>query len=150
MRFRLWPQKLKKPRNPGKKTRQKTMDLDSINKVAESRILEAIENGEFENLPGAGRPLDLTADSAVPEDLRVAYRMLKNAGFVPPEVAKRAEIAQLQAWLVDPDQATEDGEIRHRALRRLSLLMTELERSGSTHLAVEDEYYRKIVDKVSG
>lgn len=130
-----------------------SMPQDLIDKVAESRILEAIENGELDNLPGAGRPLDLGDDSAVPEDLRVAYRVLKNAGFVPPEVAKRAEIAQLQSLLFGPDQSgqsVEDDRERRRAVRRLSLLMTELERKGNTHLAVEDEYYRKIVTKVSG
>ena len=54
--------------------------------IAEQRIAEAISRGELENLPGEGRPLELDDDALVPEDLRLAYRILKNAGFVPPEV----------------------------------------------------------------
>ena len=54
--------------------------------IAERRIAEAIANGDLENLPGEGRPLELDDDSLVPEDLRLAYRILRNAGFVPPEV----------------------------------------------------------------
>ena len=54
--------------------------------IAEQRIAEAIANGDLDDLPGAGKPLELDDDSHVPEELRVAYRILKNAGFVPPEI----------------------------------------------------------------
>jgi hypothetical protein len=54
--------------------------------LAEKKIEEAVSRGDFDDLPGAGRPLDLTDDPLVPEELRLAYRILKNAGFVPPEV----------------------------------------------------------------
>lgn len=54
--------------------------------LAERKIEEALARGELENLPGTGRPLELEDDSLVPEDLRMAYRILKNAGFVPREV----------------------------------------------------------------
>ena len=56
--------------------------------IAERRISEAIENGELDDLPGAGRPLELDDDALIPEDLRVANRILKNAGVAPPEVKK--------------------------------------------------------------
>ena len=61
--------------------------------IVESRIAEAIERGELDHLPGAGRPLALDDDPLVPEELRLAYRILKNAGFVPREVesAERAK-----------------------------------------------------------
>lgn len=54
--------------------------------LAERRIAEAISQGELDGLPGAGRPLDLEEDALVPEDLRMAHRILKNAGLVPREV----------------------------------------------------------------
>lgn len=47
-------------------------------------------------MPGAGQPLELDDDSLIPEDLRLAYRILKNAGFVPPEVETLNEIAALE------------------------------------------------------
>jgi len=64
--------------------------------IAEQRIAEAIARGELENLPGAGRPLNLDDDALIPEDLRVAYRMLKNAGFVPPEIEVLRDIGELE------------------------------------------------------
>jgi hypothetical protein len=56
--------------------------------LAERRIAEAVSRGELDELPGAGRPLDLDDDRLVPEDQRVANRILKNAGVAPPEVKK--------------------------------------------------------------
>lgn len=64
--------------------------------LAEQKIAEAVSRGEFDDLPGAGRPLELDDDALVPEELRLAYRILKNAGFVPPEVAALNEIAALE------------------------------------------------------
>jgi hypothetical protein len=54
--------------------------------LAEQRLAEAVSRGELDDLPGAGKPLVLDDDPLVPEELRLAYRILKNAGFVPPEV----------------------------------------------------------------
>src|SRR5689334_14610639 len=90
--------------------------------LAEQRIQEAIARGELDGLPGAGKPLDLEEPPLVPEDLRVAYRLLKNAGFVPPELEMRKEahaIAQRVAGM-------EAGPDRMRALRRLQLLNIKL------------------------
>ena len=64
--------------------------------LAEQRIAEAVSRGDFDDLPGAGRPLELDDDALIPEDLRLAYRILKNAGFVPPEVEAVNEIAVLE------------------------------------------------------
>ena len=59
--------------------------------LAEHRIEEAIARGEFADLPGAGRPLELDdVDPLLPEELRLAYRILKNAGFSPAEVDETA------------------------------------------------------------
>jgi hypothetical protein len=59
----------------------------ALEMLAEKRIAQAIERGEFERLPGQGQPLDLQEDPLVPEDLRMAYRILRNAGYAPAEVA---------------------------------------------------------------
>jgi hypothetical protein len=58
----------------------------SLEMIAERKIAEAAAKGEFDNLPGAGQPLDLDEDLLVPEDQRMANRILRNAGFVPQEV----------------------------------------------------------------
>ena len=64
--------------------------------LAERWIEEAIARGELDDLPGAGRPLALDDDALVPEDLRVACRIFKNAAYVPPEVDELREIGQLE------------------------------------------------------
>ena len=60
--------------------------------IAEQKIAEAIAKGELDDLPGAGRPLELDDERLVPEELRVAYRILKNAGCLPPELETPGEI----------------------------------------------------------
>jgi len=92
--------------------------------IAERKIVEALERGELANLPGEGRPLALEDDALVPEDLRAAYRILKNAGYVPPEVEAFTEIAQLEN-LVNREGG--DTAERARAARKLALLRTKIE-----------------------
>lgn len=60
--------------------------MRAFDSLAERMIEEALARGELDNLPGSGRRLDLEDDPLVPEDLRMAYRILKNAGYVPREV----------------------------------------------------------------
>lgn len=54
--------------------------------IAERRIEEAVSRGEFDRLPGAGRPLDLYEDPLVPEDMRMARRILRNAEVDPAQL----------------------------------------------------------------
>jgi len=90
--------------------------------LAEQRIQEAIARGELDDLPGAGRPLALDDDRLVPEDLRVVYRILKNAGYLPPEVETLHEIAELERLACEGEP-----EARSRAVRKLALLRTRIE-----------------------
>lgn len=92
--------------------------------LAEQKISEAVSRGELDNLPGAGQPLALEDDPLVPEELRVAHRILRNAGFVPPELAARAEITQLERIVL---AEALDAEARAKAVRKLALLRTRLE-----------------------
>ena len=78
----------------------------------------------FDDLPGAGKPLDLTDERLVPEDVRVAYRILKNAGYVPTELIERKEVADLRK-LVASIAADDPG--RRRALAKLAILEARLE-----------------------
>jgi hypothetical protein len=91
--------------------------LSVLEFLAEKKIEEALARGELDDLPGEGRPLELDDDVLVPEDLRLAYRILKNAGFVPPEVETLNEIAALER-LVAQDS---------KAVRKLALLKASIE-----------------------
>ena len=90
--------------------------------LAEQRIQESIARGELDHLPGAGRPLALDDDALVPEDLRLAYRILKNAGYVPREVQALADIGQLERLVAE---APEDA--RPRLLKKIALLRAAAE-----------------------
>ena len=120
--------------------------MRNFDAIAERRIHEAQERGEFENLPGAGAPLALDDDPLVPEELRVAYRLLKNAGFIPPELAAHREIRDLEQLL---QAAGTDGERQH-LLARINFLLTRTSagrRRGQ--LQVEADYYERIAVRLS-
>jgi len=69
-------------------------------KIAEEKIKEAMEQGEFDDLPGSGKPLEgLEAYFATPEGVRLGYSVLKNSGFVPEEVTLLKEINKLKEQL---------------------------------------------------
>jgi hypothetical protein len=97
-----------------------------LDHLAEQKIAAARDAGELDNLPGQGKPLDLDDAPLVPEDVRVAYRILKNAGFVPPEVDARREIAGLSRLL----RFATDDAARRRAVAKLALLAARLEAEG--------------------
>lgn len=71
----------------------------SLESAIEKKIREAIERGDFDNLRGKGKPLDLTAYFDTPEDLRMAYSILKSNDFVPEEVNLMREIQSLKIEL---------------------------------------------------
>ena len=116
-------------------------------RIAEQRILDAIARGELDNLPGAGAPLDLDDDALVPAEMRLAFRVLKNAGFIPEEVRLRREISDLEAIMRDPA----GDPAQQRALKRLALLRTRLasRRGRETAFDVEAEYREKVLNALS-
>jgi hypothetical protein len=68
----------------------------NLEKFVEEKIKQAIEAGEFDNLKGAGRPLDLDDYFNAPPDVRAGYSILKSNNFVPEEVELLKEIAHLR------------------------------------------------------
>lgn len=116
--------------------------------LVEQRIAQAAAEGAFENLPGQGKPLDLDDAPLVPEELRVAHRILKNAGYLPPEIAELREITELGALM---RFATGEDE-RRRASTRLALLCARLEAAGRRSLAEASapgsSYASRIADRL--
>ena len=100
----------------------------SIESSIEQKILEAIARGDFDDLAGAGKRIDLDAYFNTPEDLRTAYAMLKSNDFVPEEVEIMKEIAELKARLeTDADEA-EIARIKKRINERKLALSFLLEK----------------------
>lgn len=112
--------------------------------LAEQRIRQAQDNGEFDNLPGAGAPLALDDDALVPEELRAAYRLLRNAGFLPPELEAQGEIRRLEQMLSAVEVGNEVEGRRSALLARIRFLLSRRaagERRGD--LRVEAAYFEK-------
>ena len=111
-----------------------------IDSIAEERITHAIRAGDLDNLSGMGKPLALEDDSGIPETLRVGYRILRNAGCLPPELTLRNDIKRLENLLDQAELAAEEQAIR----RRLCLLKTRMAMHGrDSDLLVRDHAYRE-------
>ena len=119
--------------------------MHAFEAIAEQRISEAITRGELDQLPGQGQPLDLEDDLLVTQDLRMAYRILKNAGYVPPEVHTLKEIAELERLV----HALDDDAQRTIALRRLRLLTMQLGEMRSGSLQSESPYYHSLLQHLA-
>jgi len=118
----------------------------AFQKIVEKRIREAQENGEFDNLPGRGEPMNLEDDSHIPEELRLTYKILKNANCLPPELQLRKEIRQMEDML---DQIPDEKE-KYRQMKKINYKIMQLNMMGknSPLLAEREIYYEKLVDKL--
>ena len=119
--------------------------MNPLDRIAEARIREAIERGELRGLPGEGKPLQLDDDSAIPEELRVAYRILKNAGFLPPELQLRKEVREAEQLLHQLPESE-----RSRARARLEWLQLQLaaNRRQPINLLLEDRYRQRLLERL--
>ena len=120
--------------------------FDIMDKIAEERIREAIERGEFDDLPGKGKPLDLEDDSHLPPDLRMAYKILKNADCLPPELELRKEIRTTEDLLA----GIQDTQEKYKQMKKLNYLIMKLNMTRRTSVTMEENqrYYEKVVDKM--
>lgn len=118
-----------------------------IMKIAEQRIKEALERGEFDNLPGRGEPLKLEDDSHVPEDLRLAYKILKNADCLPPEIEAKKEIRQMEDLL----ETIPDEKERYKLIKKINYQVMKLNMMGKKSPLLEEKevYYKKVVDRLA-
>jgi len=90
--------------------------------LVEERIKAAQQEGAFDNLPGKGKPLNLDDDAGVPEDLRLTFKILKNANCLPLEMELRKEYFNLRKLL----NAAIDESTRRELRRELNLIVLNL------------------------
>lgn len=121
--------------------------MDFLASIAEQKILKAMEDGDLNSSQWKNKPLPLDDDHLVPEDLKIAYKMLKNSGYLPPELEDRKEIKRVEDLIA----STEDEHERVRQMKKLSVLLMKVEekRSFSSNIALQDDYYHKVVERVS-
>src|SRR5947207_3562210 len=122
--------------------RMRKIAMLALDLIAEERIRDAMRAGAFDDLPGAGRPLAQDDDKLIPEELRIAYRILKNAGCVPPEIEARKEAATLRKLIA----AATDDAARRRGLAKLALIEARLEAQRAS-LSCASDYFDRIAQR---
>ncbi|MBW2709101.1 MAG: DUF1992 domain-containing protein [Deltaproteobacteria bacterium] len=117
----------------------------AFQKIIEKRIQDAQRNGDFDNLPGKGEPINLEDDRNIPEDLRLTYKILRNANCLPPELQLKKEIRTLEDMLDGiPD---EKEKLRHIKKINYKIMQLNMMGRGSPLLGESEVYYRKVLDK---
>ena len=100
----------------------------AFSRLAENRIQEALASGEFENLPGAGKPLDFEQYFSTPGDLRIGYSILKAANCVPAEVELMNEITRVEEAIRQTRDHTAKRSLQQTLANRRLALAIVLER----------------------
>ncbi len=116
-------------------------------KIVEERIAQAQKRGEFDNLKGAGKPLPKEDLSHIPEELRLAYRILKNADCLPPEIELKKEIRQTEALL----EEISDVRLKYKTMKKLNFLILKLNtlRQGAIQFEVPQQYEGALLDRLA-
>lgn len=120
--------------------------MNILAELAERAILDAQAKGEFDNLEGQGRPIPLESDPFMPEHLRMAYKMLKNGGYVPEEIQTQREIRSLIECL----QRETDESRKMRQIQKVNLLLLKAKLEHGGLLLEENEtYFHKVVSRIT-
>lgn len=122
---------------------QRPPPLSLLDALAERQIAEAQDRGEFTDLPGEGQPLPLEDEALVPEEMRAAYRLLKNAGCLPAELQASAELREIEALLLQAG----GGEERRGLLNRLNVLLSR-RLPGARNLQMDEAYFEKLAERL--
>ncbi len=116
-------------------------------KLAEQKIQEAIQQGAFENLPGFGKPLKVEDLSHLPAELRLAYRILKNSGYLPPELELRKELLTMDDLLQCCQ--SEERQQTLRKQRNAKLLQFELLMERRRTAPIPPHYWTRIAERLT-
>jgi len=116
-------------------------------KIIEERILKAQKRGDFDNLEGTGKPIRIKDDRHIPEDLRLAYKILKNADCLPPEIEMKKEIQRTEDLLV----GIKDTAEKYRVLKKLNFLILKLNslRPSYTTMEIPQHYLANLTERMS-
>jgi len=131
--------------------RELMIPMDFFQKIAEEKIQEAMRRGEFDNLPGAGKPLPPDDLDRVPEELRTGYKILKNAGLIPEEMQLRKDMISLADLIAvckdDTERSRLQKELTAKKLRYQMLMAERGWQTSSAFLEYESQIQRKLTDR---
>jgi hypothetical protein len=142
----LQPIRLPNTKHQTLKTKAYDAMIPGFYKIVEERIRKAQQKGDFDNLEGSGKPLDFRDDQAVAEELRLAYKILKNADCLPPEIEIKKEIQQTEELL----RGMGETAAKYRTMKKLNYLIMKLNTLRNTSIEFEapQKYSDKLVDKL--
>ena len=108
--------------------------INGFEKIVEERIRKAQKKGEFNNLPGAGKPIPSPRQEvSLPSDLSLSYKILKNADFLPPEIELKKQIQQTEDLLA----GMEDTAEKYRTLKKLNYMIMKLNITFNKSIIIE-------------
>ncbi len=121
--------------------------MDPLAFIAEQKILEAMRERDLNSPKWKNKPLPLEDDGFVPDDLKMAYKILKNSGYLPPEVEERKEVKKLEDLIA----RTEDEHERLKQMKKLNVLLMKVDarRPLSSNINSQNDYYRKVVERIT-
>ncbi len=121
--------------------------MDILAVIAEQKILQAMQERDLSDSKYKYKPLPLEDDSFVPDDLKMAYKILKNSGFLPPEIEERKEVKRLEDLITS---TSDEGE-RLRQMKKLDVLLMKInaKRPFSSSISSQHDYYRNIVERIT-
>ncbi|MGE7884241.1 DUF1992 domain-containing protein [Bacillus sp. NPDC094077] len=121
--------------------------MDVFLNIAEEKIRQAIRNGDLDNIPGKGKPLQLEDLSMVPPELRMSYKILKNAGMIPAEMELQKDILKIEdliACCYDEERKKLQEELTAKTLRFQQLMEKRKIKDSSAFRMYQDKVFRKL------
>ena len=134
---------------PGNTRQQREQNMEAITLIAEERIRCAQEDGKFNNLPGAGKPLNLEDESRIPEELRLTHKILKNAGYLNEDAGDDSVDVRPQdlSSMLKGNPAERETTAQ---MKKLAVLQNRVAAQRGRAVALDDRnpYYEKVVARV--
>ncbi|WP_051348704.1 DUF1992 domain-containing protein [Peribacillus kribbensis] len=125
--------------------------MDIAHLIAEDKIKKAISEGEFKNLSGLGKPLELEDLSSIPESMRMAYKMMKNAGMLKSEEDKiRKELINIEDLMANCDDENEKARLSTQLNEKLLQFGKVMEKRESSHSKAFRQYGDKVYSRIGG
>ncbi|KFN02115.1 DUF1992 domain-containing protein [Bacillus clarus] len=122
--------------------------MDVFLSIAEEKVRQAIRNGDLDNIPGKGKPLQLEDLSMVPPDLRMSYKILKNAGMIPAEMELQKDILKIEDLIAccydEVERIKLREELTAKTLRFEQLMEKRKIQGNSVFRMYQDKVYRKL------
>ncbi len=116
--------------------------------IAEEKIRQAIRNGDLDNIPGKGKPLQLEDLSMVPPELRMSYKILKNAGMIPAEMELQKDILKIEDLISccydEEERKKLQEELTAKTLRFQQLMEKRKIKDSSAFRMYQDKVFRKL------